>query len=327
MTRKKNVSSNELNVRRRDEARAAYMRQGGALFESSWLDGEQTAGERLLSCLIERGKMFRDGICPPDQFDSLDYSLIETALTLGPFVTYEHAEDEHLTVCDDETPEIKLRNRIVDALADYCRNAAALAQKIGSAAREGFVRAFLRIGTECQEFIDGCPEATAKEIARDFDKALTMLWADLAIHDTLEEWEKRPEPKTVVLGAHAKEFVSVCYEDTRAIKFMDGKSYKIPSNADKAWRILKLLLETDDSEGYVKLDEKWHVNFRRTHPGTTVANPKDDLTKLRYHIFPERGRGRKGTGRFRLEARPNKKALDDVSAKYRRAIGKMSQNG
>ena len=108
---------------------------------------------------------------------------------------------------------------------------------------------------------------------------------------------------------------------------MDGKSYKIPSNADKAWRILKLLLETDDSEGYVKLDEKWHVNFRRTHPGTTVANPKDDLTKLRYHIFPERGRGRKGTGRFRLEARPNKKALDDVSAKYRRAIEGMSQNG
>ena len=44
-----------------------------------------------------------------------------------------------------------------DELNVCCRNAAALAQRIGSAAREGFVRAFARIGTECQEFVDGCP--------------------------------------------------------------------------------------------------------------------------------------------------------------------------
>lgn len=327
MDKKAQVLNEKLNARRRDEAREAYRRQGGDLFQPTWMGNRQLAGERLLSVLVERGNLFRRGICPPDQFDSLDYGLLKTALTLGPFVTYDHVSagqpDSVLIACDEDSPEIRLRNRIVDALSDYCRNAAALAQQIHSAAREGFVRAFARIGTECQEFFDGCPESVAAEIVDNFSAALTTLWADLAVHDTLKEWENQPKSVMLALGAYVKGFVECCYVDTRTVKFTDGKGYAVPRNADKAWDILKRLLETDDPEGYVELPKKWNVDFRRTCTDKAVVDPKSDLTKLRYHIFAEKGRGRRGTGRFRLESRPNKEAFAAVLAKYKRATGEI----
>lgn len=141
--------------------------------------------------------------------------------------------------------------------------------------------------------------ATRKSLRREAKKAGIPVDAEIAKLDKRIHTARTAYYPSIVLGQHASSFVRWANQEHGTIEFQlaDGETspmiFKIPRRADKAWGVLKKLLETTSADGYVELDAGWGGMFSR--------NDKDsDLQRIIRHIVPEQ-RGHTGSGRFRLE--------------------------
>lgn len=114
--------------------------------------------------------------------------------------------------------------------------------------------------------------------------------------------------KPIELGEWAKTVVNSVDERNRVIVFKgglgkDGASHSVPKTSNAAWMILRLLLESDDPNGWTVLPENlrktWKQHFYR-------ANKNPDLSALRRHIYSNNKRGQRGVPKIRLERRERK---------------------
>ena len=114
--------------------------------------------------------------------------------------------------------------------------------------------------------------------------------------------------RPIKLGEWAKKVVNSVDAKNRVIVFKgglgkDGASHSVPKTANAAWMILRLLLESDDSNGWTVLPENlrktWKQHFYR-------ANKNLDLSALRRHIYSNNKRGQRGVPKIRLERRERK---------------------
>lgn len=109
--------------------------------------------------------------------------------------------------------------------------------------------------------------------------------------------------KPIKLGAWAKTVVNSVDEKNRCIIFKGGlgrdrAKHFVPKTSNGAWIVLRLLLESDDPDGWTILPEElrktWKQQFYR-------AKENPDLMALRRHIYSNNKRGQRGTPRIRLE--------------------------
>ena len=114
--------------------------------------------------------------------------------------------------------------------------------------------------------------------------------------------------KPIKLGEWAKKVVNSVDEKNRVIVFMgglggNGASHSIPKASNAAWIILRLLLESDDPDGWTVLPENlrktWKQQFYR-------VNKNPDLLALRRHIYSNNKPGQRGMPKIRLERRERK---------------------
>ncbi len=195
MGRQRKETIEEANIRRRDEARAEYRLQGKILF-APYGDGDISRGEKLLLSLREQSEILKSGKCPLDQFEGLDTEVLEKALTLEGYVTYEletgpsDGTDAYTDAIDEGFEEARLRDRIVFAFEDLCRNAGCLARELGSVSRNGFTQGLLQV----RDLEDGgCSYKTAEGLLRNVYTCLRQLWADCDEEFTLHKRDEKSE--------------------------------------------------------------------------------------------------------------------------------------
>lgn len=100
----------------------------------------------------------------------------------------------------------------------------------------------------------------------------------------------------IVIGAWALTFVEQADRAGGILKFLNGQSFAIAPDADGVWKVVAKLLEApSESLGYVYLGKNWQGPFSR--------DGKGDSDRLLKFIHAE-GRGRGGTGRYRLMDEP-----------------------
>lgn len=110
--------------------------------------------------------------------------------------------------------------------------------------------------------------------------------------------------KPIVLGEWAKGVVFSAEAASRTVVFKGnqggaGAELSVPSTSQKAWTIVRMFLEAEDSEGWVKLPKelrKWRPHFYRTRKN-------HDLKALLGHIRTFNKPGKRGPTKIRLERR------------------------
>ena len=295
-----------------------YKQEAGDLFErhpnedgnddqpEDWLNGDE-----LMCCLEATRDILKDDKqCPFRPFDADCRRWLVTALTLDEYIWYdgwtEASEDSPSLQSVGDSDETTCRNAIVSTFYECCILAAILAQqKSVPTLRQNFVAVIAEIELASDGKSDTfytCTKDEAERIVSGFERGCSMLWSEICVQDEEKRLAGEAGPD-VKLGAYAQKIVKSCNFGTGRLTFLNGRTYSIPSGAKKARETLEKLLCTSDPNGYVRLERNWHSRFVRKGANGRL-NFDSDLTKLRYHIYDEPvDDGRKGTGRFRLEAR------------------------
>ena len=99
----------------------------------------------------------------------------------------------------------------------------------------------------------------------------------------------------IEIGEYAATFVEKADQFHGILQFSDGTGFKIAKDAEKAWVVIRELVEAA-GDGYVQLGQKWQGAFNRGGNG----GPEE---LLKYIHAEERGRG--GKGRFILKPFPH----------------------
>lgn len=102
----------------------------------------------------------------------------------------------------------------------------------------------------------------------------------------------------IKLGPWASSFVLSADQNSGAIRFKNREIFYIGPAATKAWADLRLLLESTDPQGWALLKRNWAGKFFKTD-GENTEIKSADTRRITAYIWAE-GRGRNGTGRFRL---------------------------
>ena len=329
---KKRMTIEEANKRSFRKAVEKYKREAGDLFErhpredcddkmpDDWLNGDELVSHLESICKLLKG----DEQCPVRPFDADCRRWLATALTLDENIWYEKWTDD----CENspalqflgESYETICRNAIVATFYDCCIHAAILAQqKSVPALRQRFVAVIAELEMASLGENDAfyvCTRQDAERIVEHFERGCSMLWSEMRVQDEEKRLAGEAGPD-VKLGEYAQTIVKSCNFGTGRLTFLNGRTYSIPPGAKKARETLEKLLGTSDRDGYERLERNWHSRFVRKDANGRL-NLDSDLTKLRYHIYDKPvAKGRKGTGRFRLEDRMDKDAINRLKRQHK----------
>lgn len=137
--------------------------------------------------------------------------------------------------------------------------------------------------------------ALRKSLRREAKKVGELMESEIRKLDKRIHTIKTEYYPSITLGNHASSFVRWASQEHGTIEFKDISvgMLEIPKKAEKAWSVLRRLLETTAADGYVELDQGWAGLFSR-------GDKSSDLEHIARHIIPKQ-RGHTGKGLFRLE--------------------------
>ena len=306
------------------KAREEYRLKAKALFdpcpyggpEKGWTNADEL--RRLFKTLNE---LMDKGVCSAKPFTDEICGLLVTILTLDRVIAYNgrFSEDSEPVRLVGESDETHCRNELLLALFDYCVRSAVMAQEHKAhTAREYFVEAIADMemsGFGLSLWFRVCTAEQARAIVERIERGTCLLWSELLVNQEEKRLRDKPEPD-VPLGAYARKVVEFCNFSKGRIKFKGGETLVVPQKSQRACKMLRKLLESSDPDGHEHLERNWHSHFvRKDARGNT--DPESHMTRLRYHIFAEPvAKGGRGTGRFRLKAKVDMKAINALRLKY-----------
>ena len=321
--RGKRMTLDEINERNYNKAVEKYRRDAGDLFELCSYKGMPegwTNADELNMRLNSLRFSLEDKCCPPKPFDAASHRRLVTAIMLDGIVVYEgRTEDGKKTEnLIGESHETVRRNAIVASLYDCCVHATILARNGSPCARQCFVEAVADLEMpDCETCGSSrtVSQQGAEDIVKRIERGLRLLWSEQHIREDVQRLSGNAKPD-VELGAYARSIVKSCNFGTGELAFLNGMTYTIPPKSGKAREILEKLLRGSDPDGYVRLEKNWHSRFvRKDKCGRLDFD--SHLTRLRYHVYDEPvAKGRRGTGRFRLEARIDTRAINSLRRQY-----------
>lgn len=178
-------------------------------------------------------------------------------------------------------------------------------------------------------------------VSRDFNRELgaekhsIVVDGDRTTVVTMSE-PATPPPKEdlVPLGSYARQFIEKADRLTHTITFKTGEKLVMRSDRAIAWQIVECLLQNGETKdnGWVTLPaelqgKKWTSQFlvqvKPLRGGSAMADPYDDMTKVRHHIETDAKRGRRpekaSPPKFHFCRRLNHKTYDPVLKAYKEA--------
>ena len=306
------------------KAREEYRRKAKALFDLC-PQGGPVKGWTNADELKRRFKSFNDlmdkGVCSAKPFTDEQLGMLVTILTLDRVITYNgrFSEDSEPIGLIGESDETHCRNELRLALFDYCVRSAVMAQEHKAhTAREYFVEAIADMemsGFGQSLWFRVCTPEKARAIVERIERGACLLWSELLVNQEGNRLRDKPEPD-VPLGAYAQKVVEFCNFSKGRIKFNGGETLVVSQKSKRACEMLRKLLESSDPNGYERLGRNWHSHFVRKDANGNI-DLESDMTRLRYHIYAEPvAQGERGTGRFRLKAKVDMKAINALRLKY-----------